>query len=326
MKLLFVVHRYVPFEGGSEFYVRDMAEEMLHRGHDVTVLTHEHQGDQNGVKVSNDYVTILNQKWDMIFVHGGDVVSQDVVHYNAEIFPRIDVPVCYMLIKPSESVACMNGLKWHPYIAYSSQLDMDFIKKHGVQHKARRIRHGIQIPESLSLSAVDQPAYYISAGGFWPHKAMQPLADAWANSDLLYELHLYGYGAFENIPKVTDPRIKIFAGKSKQEVLDAISGSQGYIMNSYEEGYGLVLLEAMSMFVPWFARSGAGAADELSEYGVTYKDESELISFIHEDKKPNQGRMGAFDHFVTNHTIKQTCNDLEDIIYEYHGWNLYHKP
>ena len=48
-RLLFVVHRYVPFPGGSEYFVRDMAEESLRRGHAVTVLTHWHRGDRSGL-------------------------------------------------------------------------------------------------------------------------------------------------------------------------------------------------------------------------------------------------------------------------------------
>ena len=74
MRLLFVVHRYAPYPGGSEYYVQNMAEEMLKRKHEVTVLAHEHKGDYNGVIASNDYNTILNQPWDLIIVHGGDVI------------------------------------------------------------------------------------------------------------------------------------------------------------------------------------------------------------------------------------------------------------
>ena len=70
MRLLFVVHRYAPYPGGSEYNTANMAEEMLRRGHDVTVLAGQHQGDYNGVKVSNDYNAILNQPWDLIIVHG----------------------------------------------------------------------------------------------------------------------------------------------------------------------------------------------------------------------------------------------------------------
>jgi hypothetical protein len=60
--ILFVVHRYAPYPGGSEMYVQWMAEEMLSRFYDVTVLAHEHMGDLNGVKVTNDYNVLLDPK------------------------------------------------------------------------------------------------------------------------------------------------------------------------------------------------------------------------------------------------------------------------
>ena len=45
MKILFVVHRYAPYPGGSEYYVQNMAEEMLRRGHDVYVLAPTNKND-----------------------------------------------------------------------------------------------------------------------------------------------------------------------------------------------------------------------------------------------------------------------------------------
>ena len=72
-KILFVVHRYYPFPGGSENYVRWMAEEMLGRGHVVAVYSDEHQGDRNGVRVTSARA-ILQEKWDLIIVHGADVI------------------------------------------------------------------------------------------------------------------------------------------------------------------------------------------------------------------------------------------------------------
>ena len=40
VKILFVVHTFLPNVGGSEYYVYHMAKEMQCRGHDVTVLAH----------------------------------------------------------------------------------------------------------------------------------------------------------------------------------------------------------------------------------------------------------------------------------------------
>ena len=61
MKLCFVVHRYAPFPGGSEYYVQQMAEEALSRGHDVTVLAGEHRGSLNGVKVNSEVGSLINK-------------------------------------------------------------------------------------------------------------------------------------------------------------------------------------------------------------------------------------------------------------------------
>lgn len=306
-KLLYVVHRYAPFPGGSEYYVRDMAEESLRRGHDVTVLAHEHQGDRNGVKVTNDYQRLAEQ-WDLIIVHGGDVISQNIVHVNAT---QIKSPVCYMLIKPSESEACMHGLKYHKIIAYSTSADIEFIKKHSVQARARRIRHGI-VPEQTIVEKHPAPTYtYVSAGGFYPHKAMVPLAQAFMKSNLPGELHLYGYG--EGPMPEQNGRVKVFFGEPKERVMRAISGADAYIMNSYEEGFGLVLLEAMMNKTPWYARNIAGAKD-MAEYGNIYNTEAELINMLQQTSLNKIDE--AYEYAMTNHTITQTVNDIEDILFE----------
>lgn len=308
-KLLYVVHRYVPFPGGSEYYVRDMAEESLRRGHEVTVLAHEHKGNQNRVIVTNDY-QILAEKWDMIIVHGGDVISQNIVHINAV---QIKSPVCYMLIKPSESDVCMHGLKHHNVIAYSTSADIEFIKKHNVEFKARRIRHGI-VPEKTIYDKnyrLSGRRIYVSAGGFYPHKAMVPLAQAFMASDLPGELHLYGYGEGP-MPQQND-RVKVFFGKPKEDVMQAIADANAYIMNSYEEGFGLVLLEAMMNKTEWYARNIAGAKD-MSAYGNIYDNEEQLIKML---KQPSTTNIeAAYEYAMTNHTITQTVNDIEDILFE----------
>ena len=305
-KLLYVVHRYAPFPGGSEYYVRDMAEESLRRGHDVTVLAHTHQGDLNGVKVTNDYQR-LAEKWDLIIVHGGDVISQNVVHINAE---KIQSRVCYMLIKPSESDACMHGLKHHNIIAYSTSADIDFIKKHRVLGKSRRIRHGIVPEQTIRDKNKNRQYTYVSAGGFYPHKAMVPLAQAFMASKLPGELHLYGYGEGP-MPQEND-RVKVFFGKPKDDVMQAIANADAYIMNSYEEGFGLVLLEAMMNKTPWYARNIAGAKD-MASYGNIYNDEKQLMEML---RQTNIGLVEeAYEFAMTNHTITQTVNDIEDIVF-----------
>lgn len=312
MRLLFVVHRYAPFPGGSEYYVQNMAEEMLKRKHDVTVLAHEHQGDYNGVKVSNDYNTVLNQKWDLIIVHGGDVISQNIIHVNAD---KLQSPVLYLIVKPSESEVCLNGLKHHRFLGYSTSMDVEHLKNHGVIDKGRRIRHGI-VPELYFRNILDKKkSIFVSAGGFWSHKAMTPLAEAFTKANIPdTKLHLYGYGEEHLMPKETD-NVKCFFGKSKTDVLLAISGADAYILNSYEEGFGLVLLEAMMNKTPWYARNIAGAKD-MCYYGTVYETEEELIHLLRNHTRNEKKIEDAYNYVMCNHTIQDTCNDIEDVLLE----------
>jgi glycosyltransferase involved in cell wall biosynthesis len=289
-----------------------MAEEMLRRNHDVTVLAHEHQGDQNGIIVSNDYNTILNQKWDLIIVHGGDVISQNIIHINAD---KLRSPVLYLIVKPSDSEVCVNGLKHHRFLGYSTSMDIEHLKKHDVLEKGRRVRHGI-VPDLYFRNIMDKTkTIFVSAGGFWPHKAMTPLAEAFTKANIPdAELHLYGYGEKHLMPAETD-NVKCFFGMDKTEVLLAINGSDAYIMNSYEEGFGLVLLEAMMNKTPWYARAIAGAKD-MCYYGTTYNDEQELMELLRNHERNDWKIEDAYDYVMSNHTIQDTCNDIEDVLLE----------
>jgi len=311
MRILFVVHRYAPYPGGSEYYVQNMAEEMLKRKHDVMVLAHEHQGEYNDVKVSNDYQQVLNQRWDLIIVHGGDVISQNVVHVNAD---KIQSPVLYLIVKPSESPVCMHGLREHRFLGYSTSMDVEHLKKHNVMDKGRRVRHGI-VPHKYQRANLTDKTIFVSAGGFWPHKAMTPLAEAFTKANIPNaELHLYGYGEEHLMPKETN-NVKCFFGRDKTEVLLSISAADAYIMNSYEEGFGLVLLESMMNKVPWYARGIAGAKD-MCYYGTTYNDEKELMELLRKHKRNNKKIEDAYNYVMCNHTIQDTCNDIEDVLLE----------
>jgi glycosyltransferase involved in cell wall biosynthesis len=306
-KILFVVHRYVPYAGGSEYYVRDMAEECLKRHHDVTVLAHENQGDQNGVKVTDNYNALMD-KWDLIIVHGADVSSQTITHVNAF---SIKSPVVYMLIKPSESAEALNGMKHHRFISYSTSMDIEHLRNHQYLYKGRRIRHGVVPEQTIAQPNVYAQPTYVSAGGFYPHKGMLALAEAFENSNIKGQLHLYGY-IDGPMPKQTD-KVKVFLGQSKYNVMCAIAGAEGYIMNSYEEGFGLVLLEAMMNKTPWYARNIAGAAD-MKKYGHVYENERQLIELL--SKPLDTKTEDAYNYVMANHTIHDTVNDIEDILME----------
>ena len=83
--------------------------------------------------------------------------------------------------------------------------------------------------------------------------------------------------------------------------------------NRNEEGFGLVLLEAMMNKTPWYARNIAGAKD-MAEYGNIYNNETELINMLQQTTLNKIDE--AYEYAMTNHTITQTVNDIEDILFE----------
>jgi glycosyltransferase involved in cell wall biosynthesis len=308
-KVLFVVHRYSPYPGGSENNTKNMAEGLFSRGHSVTVLAHEHKGDLNGVWLTSDYNVLVNQKWDLVIIHGCDVISQNIAHVNAA---NIKSPILYLIIKPTETAVGVHGMKFATRIGYGTTDDIEHLRKFGYLDKGRRVRYGI-VPEEVIGTFTERGNYYISAGGFSPHKGMNALADIWNKSNVQDELHLYGYSNDPSPPE-TD-KVKIFRGKSKKEVMDAIACSKGYIMNSYEEGFGLVLLEAMINKVSVFSRNIAGAKD--MGYMSRYDTEEQLMEKIRAYRIGVERTSKAnYEYVMTNHTVRQQVNDIEDILRE----------
>lgn len=332
-RLLFVCHRYAPFPGGTEIYVRNMAEEMRERGHDVTVLAATHDpavlktGHHNGVRVISDHNVLLTQEWDLIIVHGGDVSSQNVVHNHAQMINQKS-PVLYQIIKPSESPICLNGIKHHKYLGWSTEEDRDLITRCGQLSKARYVRHGIRVAESLGTKSADdvfsitQPTVIVSVGGFWPHKGMQELADCVEEvsneiTGASVILKLYGYDCKQYAPRSTYV-VHTHFGASRLEVMNAIANADLYVMNSTEEGFGLVLLEAMVNRTPWAARYIAGAK-VLQDYGYCYKTYEGLKTILKETIRGRPSRESiekAYSYVMANHQIRHTGDDIEAVLRE----------
>lgn len=314
-KLLFVVHRYYPFPGGSEYYVQAMAEEALTRGHDVSVLTGEHQGDQNGIKVTSD-ANVLLQKWDLIIVHGAGVAVQDFVLSNATQIPN---PILYMIILPEERPVHVKALQDCKYIGWSTHEDMEFINKYQVNHKAVNVRHGIKHLESIGKPGFKQKyniqgPMFLSCGGYWSNKAMKELAFLFKKADLSDAvLVTTGYDNRSNLMPDATPNVIPLLIDDKADVISAISEAECYVMHSYVEGFGLVLLESMLNETPWIARHGSGAR-LLESFGKTYTTNDELVSLLQNFNNLQWNTEAAKKHVLENHLISNTVDDIEKLL------------
>ena len=312
-KILYVVHRYAPYPGGSENYVRDMAEETLSRGHDVTVLTEKHEGNLNGVKVTSD-LNILGQQFDLIVVHGGDVGWQNIVLTNAEKIPS---PILFMIIKPSESDVYTYAMQHCKYLGCSAPEDWKLIEKYNHRRKAVRVIHGIDAKISTGSDGfrdkynITSKYMFLSCGGFWPNKAMKELSSLFneiGRKDSI--LVLTGYDNRHNImPEETD-FVKPLMIDERNDVLSAIKESDLYIMHSFSEGFGLVLLESMLNKTPWASRRIAGA-NLMKEFGFTYTEDHELREYLIDfDGVSKEKLEESYEYVIMNHMIKNTVDDI----------------
>ena len=315
MKLCFVVHRYAPFPGGSEYYVQQMAEEALSRGHDVTVLAGEHRGSLNGVKVNSEVGSLINK--DLVIVHGGDV---NVQNYVLSMSKNVNSPILYLLIKPSESPVCLQALKDVKYIGCSSLEDWNHVQKWKVNNKSVQVRHGISPKDCTGTQGKFKDKYnipknkrmFLSCGGYWPNKKMIELADAFRTANLEDSvLVTTGYDNRYNIMPHASENVIPLMVEDPRDIKDAIADADCYVMNSDAEGFGLVLLESMLNKTPWISRNIAGAK-VLAKYGTTYNTEEELVEILRKWRTPDV--TAAYEYVVNNHFIKNTVDDIEKVL------------
>lgn len=275
MKICYVVHRYYPFPGGTEYFVKSLAEETLAQGHDVTVLSGQHHGDQNGVRVTHDVNILGREKFDLVVVHGSGVAMQDTVLANAR---RIPSPILFMIVRPEESPQIFPAMENADFIGCSTPTDWRFLKKYRQDHKGVQFNYSIDVADIVEGFSPRTKPYCVSVGGFWSHKGHKELSEGWTVDN-----HLIMTG-YHNDPTWTPrvegkPNQEVLFLETKEEALSYIRGAELLILNSAYEGFGLVLLEAIMNDTPWASTPVAGA-EVLQEHGFIYNTLPELMEYI----------------------------------------------
>jgi len=310
-RILFVVHRY-GYPGGSEQNTKTMAEECSHRGYDTWVLTDEHMGEQNGVKVSTDMSIAYNEDWNLIVVHGS-CPTQDRIHVT-----KPKSKVLYLLIQPSDHPIAIRGMENADYIGCGTSFDWAHVKKHGMESKSVDFVYGIP-NDSLGRPGFRQnfgittKNLYISAGGFWPHKRMIQLENAFIRANVPdTTLVLMGYDSRHGQIPHNDKNVLVLFGTAREHVLSAMAESDLYISNSEAEGYGLVLLEAMYNKCPWLSTDVA-AAHDLAAHGTIFNGEDELIYHM-QHWAPTPFIQNDYEFVRDNHMAKNSVDSLEKLL------------
>jgi glycosyltransferase involved in cell wall biosynthesis len=118
---------------------------------------------------------------------------------------------------------------------------------------------------------------------------------------------------FDIMPHATENVIPLMV-EDPRDIKDAIADADCYIMNSSEEGFGLVILESMLNKTPWIARNIAGAK-LLAEYGTVYDTEEKLTEILKSWKPSDCVKTTlAYNHVIKNHLIKNTVDDILNLI------------
>lgn len=316
MRFCFVVHRAAPFPGGTEVFMQAMAEEALARGHSVTILAGQHQGDLNGVAVTSD-MAVLDQAFDMIVVHGSSDGPPRRVLDSAATLPS---PVLYMLVAHYRHHIRAAHLRQATLLGWSTPMDQQIIARAGHAAKATRLRHGI-----LPAAALGAPGFrakygiapdrqmFLSCGGYWPNKRMKPLAKLFETTKGDALLVTTGYDNRDNaMPRASD-RVLPLMLPDRSDVTSAIAEADCYLMHSRDEGFGLVLLEAMMNETPWISHE-TGGATVLQDFGQIYRQDADLIRMI-EGFRPDPARIAAARaHALQEYTIARTVDDLEQAV------------
>lgn len=346
MRLLFVTHRYWPFPGGTEVFVTSMAEEASRRGHLVAVYTGAGRAKNvNDVTVTTDPEIMVKERWDLIIVHAADDRPQCLALANVKNIPS---PILYMLVYPQVVQGLSHAaVQEVAYIGVSTRADAAFLSQfpESVQRKARLVRHSVTATVGETIGqrgrfktkfGINTKFMFLSCGGFWRHKGMAELADAFREStestkclsDVTLVLTGYRDDAANRPQPMSLPNnsfIKVFVIDDKSDVADAMADADLYIMNSVYEGFGLVLIEAMLNRTPWISRAIAGAI-EMRDFGGLYEGRATLIDAMkrfHEEQKIQdmqniqdiqERTERAYAYASANRLTANTVDDIEKIL------------
>jgi glycosyltransferase involved in cell wall biosynthesis len=315
MRLCFVTHRAAPFPGGTESFIQNMAEAALARGHDVTIVTGQHRGDLNGVRVTSDEALLTRETFDLIAVHGA---TEGPPRRTLERAPTLPGPVLYMLVAHDARHVRSRHLQAATLLGWSTPLDRSVIARAGLTAREVRARHGIPVTPSLGqpgfrarYAIAPERRMFVSCGGYSAHKRMRALARLFTRTQGNSLLVTTGYApARWSMPR-RGPRVLPLVIEDHAEVLSAIAEADCYLMHSRNEGFGLVLLEAMLNRTPWIAHE-TGGATVLAAHGSVYRRDTELVALINGFRPEPAATEAARQAMLEAHRIEHCVDDLEE--------------
>ena len=297
MKIAFIV--YLRGVGGAEKQVISLANDMVHRGHEVSLLC---VGQNNGFFEVDENVNTY-----LIEDKGGKFVRTITRYLGLKkelgiILPDITINFWYS----GAYLSVFSGKRVTGKVIYSERGDpyekeysgllfwirnmtMPFIDAFVFQTKAARnyfdnrirsrsvvIPNPIHLNEAVLTKKVEKKKIIITVGRLHRQKNQKLLIDAFdivRKSYPDYELHIYGEGELQKeLNKyIVDLELqsKVFLKDNAKDILEKIKEADLFVLSSLYEGQPNVLLEALCLGVPSISTDySPGGVDEIIHDGV----------------------------------------------------------
>jgi len=225
---------------------------------------------------------------------------------------KIKAKTLYWIIKPSDSESAINGFKHATAIGWGTSYDFNHALKYNCAAKAKHIRYSVDLNDCFGTKSTHNDFVFLSSGGFGAHKGFCDLIDIFTELNVPNtKLILTGY--IGDPPISTNKNIEVFKINNRLDYLNILANADVYIMNSYSEGFGLVLLDAMINKIPWISRDIAGATD-MKQYGNIYSSNQELKKLILNYKHDQNKIEAAYDYILNEKTINCMVKDFYSIL------------
>ncbi|MDO9354413.1 MAG: glycosyltransferase family 4 protein [Solirubrobacteraceae bacterium] len=167
------------------------------------------------------------------------------------------------------AIETLWGLRTAQIIAISGSL-ADFIERHGTRRPVT-VRYGISAGPAPAVRKAGRSVRLIAVGRLEPQKGVDVLLDAVARVEGV-ELDIVGDGSLRSTLADQVERLgladRVRLVGHQQDVPDRMRAADVFVHAARWEGFGLVLLEAMSAGLPVVATS-VGAIPEVVDDGVT---------------------------------------------------------
>jgi hypothetical protein len=215
----------------------------------------------------------------------------------------------------------MQGLADAKWIGCGTPQDWEHVNKHKVTDRCVAINlslneaHAFGLPGFREKYGIKTKNMFLTCGGYWPNKAMPELVEVFNKLNIPdTTLVLTGYDNRHGLMPQESEFIKPLMLEDKADVSAAMREADLYIMHSFEEGFGLVLVESMLNHTPWVARDIAGAT-MMKEFGHTYTTDTQLSDYLVNFKRPSEEKLdNAYEYSVHNHTSKSSVDKILNLI------------